>query len=57
MEEEKGKGKGKGKKTSSKAKVLSKEAITKAEDHGAGPQVKDVSPLQPEQKEDPLAEA
>ncbi|XP_050290115.1 uncharacterized protein LOC126728309 [Quercus robur] len=57
VEEEKGKGKGKGKKTSSKAKDLAKEAITEAEDHGAGPQVKDVPSPQPEQKEDPPAES
>ncbi|XP_050241142.1 uncharacterized protein LOC126690045 [Quercus robur] len=57
VEEEKGKGKGKGKKTSSRAKDLTKETITKAEDHGAGPKVKDVPPPQPEQKENPLAEA
>ena len=57
MEEEKGKGKGKGKKPSSKAKDLAKETVTKAEDHGAGPKVKDVPPPQPEQKEDPPVEA
>ena len=57
VEEEKGKGKGKGKKPSSKAKDLAKETVTKAEDHGAGPKVKDVPPPQPEQKEDPLVEA
>ena len=57
MEEEKGKGKGKGKKTSSKAKDLTKETVTEAEDHRAGPKVKDVPPPQPEQKENPLAEA
>ncbi|XP_050249001.1 uncharacterized protein LOC126696279 [Quercus robur] len=55
VEEEKGKGKGKGKKTSSKAKDLTKEAVTK--DHGADLQVKDVPPPQSEQKEDPPAEA
>ena len=57
MEEEKGKGKGKGKKTSSKAKDLAKDAISEAEDPGAGPQVKDVPPPQPEQKKDPPAKA
>ena len=57
VEEEKGKGKGKGKKTSSKAKDLTKETVTEAEDHRAGPKVKDVPPPQPEQKENPLAEA
>ena len=57
MEEEKGKGKGKGKKTSSKAKDLTKETVTEAEDHRAGPKVKDVPPPQPKQKENPLAEA
>ena len=55
VEEEKGKGRGKGKKTSSKAKDLAKEAVT--EDHEADLQVKDVPPPQPEQKEDPPAEA
>ena len=55
MEEEKGKGKGKGKKNSSKAKDLVREAITKAEDHRAGLQIKNVPPFQPEQKEDPPA--
>jgi len=48
VEEEKGKGKGKGKKPSSKAKDLAKETITEAEDHGAGPKVKDAPPPQPE---------
>ena len=55
MEEEKGRGRGKGKKTSSKAKDLAKEAVTK--DQGADLQVKDVPPPQPEQKEVPPAEA
>ena len=57
MEGEKGKGKDKGKKPSSKAKDLSKETVIEAKDHGAGPKVKDVPPPQPEQKENPLAEA
>ena len=55
VEGEKNKGKGKGKRTSSKAKDLAKESVT--EDHGADSQVKDVPPPQPEQKEDPPAEA
>ena len=56
-EGEKGKGKGKGKKPSSKSKDPSKEIITKAEGYGVGPKAKDVPPSQPEQKEDPPAEA
>ena len=56
-EGEKGKGKGKGKKPSSKAKDLSEETVSEAEGHRAGPKVKDIPPPQPEQKEDPLAEA
>lgn len=57
MEGDEGKGKGKGKKPSSKAKDLSKEAVTEAEGHEVGPKVKDVPPPQPKQKEDPPAEA
>ena len=57
VEEEKGKGKGKGKKPSPKAKDLAKEIAPEAEDHGAGPKVKDVPPPQPKQKEDPPAKA
>ena len=52
---EKNKGKGKGKRTSSKAKDPAKESVT--EDLGADSQAKDVPPPQPEQKENPLAEA
>ena len=55
--EEKGKGKGKGKKPSSKAKDLSEGTVAEAEGHGADPKVKDIPPPQPEQKEDPPAEA
>ena len=57
MEKEKGNGKGKGKKTSFRAKDLTKETVIEAEDHRAGPKVKDVPPPQLEQKENPLAEA
>lgn len=52
---EKNKGKGKGKRTSSKAKDPAKESVTK--DFGADSQAKDVPPPQPEQKENPPAEA
>ncbi|XP_050278188.1 uncharacterized protein LOC126719704 [Quercus robur] len=57
VEKEKGKGKGKGKKTSSKAKDFAKDAISEAEDPGAGPQVKDIPPPQPVQEKDPPAKA
>ena len=52
---EKKKDQGKGKKTSSKAKDPAKESIT--EDLGEDSQAKDVPPSQPEQKENPPAEA
>ena len=52
---EKKKDQGKGKKTSSKAKDPAKESVT--EDLGEDSQAKDIPPSQPEQKENPLAEA
>ena len=52
---EKKKDQGKGKRTSSKAKDPAKESVT--EDLGADSQAKDVPPSQPEQKENPPAEA
>ena len=52
---EKTKDQGKGKRTSTKAKDLAKESVTK--DLGADSQAKDVPPSQPEQKEDPPVEA
>ena len=56
-EGEKGKGKGKGKKPSSKSKDPSKDKVAEAKGHGVDPKAKDVPPSQPEQKEDPPAEA
>ena len=52
---EKNKDQGKGKRTSSKAKDPAQESVT--EDCGADSQAKDVPPSQPEQEENPPAEA
>ena len=54
VEGEKGKGK---KPPSSKSKDPSKEKVTEAKGHGVDPKAKDVPSSQPEQKEDPPAEA
>ena len=52
---EKTKDQGKGKRTSLKAKDPTKESVT--EDLGVDSQAKDIPPSQPEQKENPPAEA
>ena len=56
-EGEKGKGKGKGKKLPAKSKDAAQEKPTEAKNQGVDPQAKDVFSSQPNQNEDPPAEA
>ena len=51
------KARAKGKKPSSKSNDPSKKKIAEVEGHGVDPKAKDVPSSQPEQKEDPPAEA